>query len=276
MKKIIAVITGLIAMCSVASAQLEDAKDELHKINSVFDSSIYVGFDVTINYQSDTVYGKFSFEQVTGRYILNNKNVYYKMGYSEYIQNDSFVYDIDHEQKMMMMTRQVMPVKSDLFPMKQFVDSILTWYDTLYQITMVDSADIRGIVFRAESDSLVYQRFAIYYDSASYFPTRYEVEFSSGIGETDSVFLSRDGSVKTEYVNKQLKRRIVVYFNDYFYSPSLDIFLNEQYVYFNRQSRRYSPSEKFSGYRLYTDGVDPDEPDTTMEVYPPPAEEDPL
>src|SRR5258705_2253715 len=105
MKKIIIIITVCaVAITSIALGQsppnLDSVKAELYKINKIFDSSYYLGFDVGIAYSSDTLYGRFEHEEMKGKYILNNRNLYYKMGNIEYAQNDSFVYNIYHDEKM--------------------------------------------------------------------------------------------------------------------------------------------------------------------------------
>lgn len=260
MKKILVSITVLLMVSTIASAQLEQAKAELHKINKVFDSSLFLGFNMTITYHSDTIYGLHAFESVSGTFVINEDKLHYSMGDNEYVQTDSFVFDIDHEQKVMIMTRDNHSANSRLFPTREFVDSILTWYDTAYVITMVDSADIRGMVFNARYDSILYQRFAIYYDTVLYHPIRYEMEFASEPGEEDAIFLASDTTEKTPVVMQPIRRMITVFFTDYFIPDDVSMFQNEEYVYFNRQTQRYRPSDKFRAYSFYTTNIEsPDE-----------------
>jgi hypothetical protein len=276
MKKIIIIALVMMTVQGLKSqSPLEQAKSELYNVNKVFDSSLYLGFDVAITYTSDTIYGKFAFEQMFGNYIMNDRQIYYKMGTTEYIQNDSFVYNIYHDEKMMMMTKNHVMVNSKLFPLRDFVDSILTWYDTAYNITLtpMDSGQVKELSFIAKLDSLPYRKFAIRYDSASYRPSRFEMEFFDGGDESDTVFLVSDSIQKLPFLTKPVKRRIVMEFTHYYNPTTLNVFDNVNYIYYNRQTKRFRPAEKLRAYRLIINGVEGEsEPDDTVEIWPPPQQ----
>src|SRR5688572_16226809 len=108
MKKNLLIVLFVLGLTGSIDGQyaLDSAKAKLYQINKVFDSARYLGFDVHIAYNTDTLYGKFVHEEMDGNYILNEKSMYYKMGAGEYIQNDSFSYSIDHDDKSIIMVRQ--------------------------------------------------------------------------------------------------------------------------------------------------------------------------
>ena len=276
MKRLI-VSAWLVSTCILVNAQvdLDSAKTELYRINKVFDSSRYLGFDVHIEYSTDTIYGKFAYEELDGSYILNNSNIYYRMGNSEYIQNDSFVYNIYHDERMMMMTKDPITAKSSLFPLKEFVDSILNWYDTAYVISLDTAEDLNVLSFVARYDSLPYQRLAIHYNQESYYPFLIEMKFFSGTNEADTVFLVGDTTEARAFLPEKVTRHVNIGFSNYHNPGSLGVFDDTNYVYFNRQSRRYRPADKFRTYRFLANGVEAEEYDDTIEIYPapPPAEE---
>jgi hypothetical protein len=234
-----------------------------------------MGFDLNITYTSDTVHGKFAYEEMGGNYILNDQSIYYKMGSTEYVQNDSFVYSIYNEDKTMMMTRDVVTSKSSLFPMKQFVDSTLSWFDTSYIISSYYTVDsVKVLSFQAKTTDLPYQWLAIYYDNVSYQPEKVEMWVYSGVDESDTVFLVSDTVIAKESINKPVKRRITMNFSNYYTPKTLEVFNNFNYVFYNRVSKRYTPSGKYRGYMLYVNGAGSDT-DPSVEMYPPPEETTP-
>jgi hypothetical protein len=268
MKKIIITTSSLLISC-ILFAQIDSLKlirNELLKINEVFDSSIYLGFNVNIVYSSDTVYGKFDHEEMSGNYILNKRNIYYKMGNVEYAQNDSFVYNIYHNEKMLVMTKDILSSNSSIFPLKEFVDSIITWYDSVYTITLRDEEDSKVIEFNASISGLPYNRFAIYYEETSHYPDKFEMSFYDGLNNLPE---APDSIIQLIRL-KTVQKKIVMSFYNYYNPQTLEVFSDKNYVQFDRVRRKYRPSEKFKAYRFITNGVDGDVYDESFVLYPPP------
>lgn len=260
MKKILIVIALVFAGNHLVAQppNLDSIKLELYKINKLFDSSRYLGFDVHIRYSSDTAYGKYDFEEMTGKYILNQKNIWYKMGDIEYVQNDSFAYDIYHDEKTLVMTRDSISSKSSLFPLKEFVDSMLTWYAASYTISLRDEDDSRVIEFTTEDTLAPYRRFAIYYEPTTYYPDKFEMYFIEGNQIPSSV----------DYL-EPTRKTITMSFSNYYNPSSMEIFEDTNYVFFDRGRRQYRPSEKYRMYKFIANGMAEGE-DETVELYPPP------
>lgn len=265
MKKSFIAIVIIVLTAAGLQAQppsLQQVKDELYKINKVFDSSRYLGFDVNIYYTSDTIFGNFEYEEMSGKYILNERNVYYKMGNMEYMQNDSFAYSIYHDEQMMMMTRDSMGSKSSLFPIKEFVDSIITWYSSLYTISLSDSDGLSVISFTATDSLAPYKRFAIYYEPSRHFPHKIEM-YSTELSEEEQ---------STGTADVPTKRWITMAFSNYHNVETFDVFDDARYVFFDRIRRQYIPSGKYKSYKFISSGVNSEEGDETTELYPPPAD----
>lgn len=255
----------LVVCCNAGSAQsnnLDSVKMELYKVNKVFDSSQYLGFDVNIVYSSDTLFGQFDHEEMSGKYILNNRNVYYKMGNVEYAQNDSFVYNIYHDEKMMMMSKDPVNSTSGMFPLRDFIDSIITWYDTSYTIAIDTVDESRVIEFKAKLSGLPYERFAIYYEPESHYPDKFEISFYADLVDKYEMPDAIAALVKL----KRPQKKIVMNFSNYYHPQTLEVFDDESYVYFDRQRKIYRPAEKLRAYRFISNGIEAEEYDETIEL----------
>jgi hypothetical protein len=262
------ITTCLLFMSAFVFAQTPDSvKQALYKINKVFDSSRYLAFDVNIKYQSDTLLGKFEYEEVSGEYIVNNKHLYYKMGDIEYVQNDSFVYNIYNDEKMMMMTRDIMQFNSSQFPLREFVDSIIMWYDTAYSISIQSADESRTISFTAKPAfyDLPYRSFSITYQEDNYFPEQFEMTMYEGLTDLSDI----PDSVAMYIKIRPVQKRITMSFSNYRNPQDLSVFDNTSYVEFDRQRKKYQPAVKFKAYKFFANGVDGAR-DMTIETYPPP------
>jgi hypothetical protein len=218
---------------------------------------------VNIVYNSDTAYGQFEHEEMNGTYVLNDKNLYYKLGSNEYVQNDSFAYTIYNDEKMMIMTKDVNAVRSNLFPLREFIDSVVSTYDTAYLITARTEQESKVIEFTARFDTLQYKRFAIYYDSSTHYPDKFEMEFMEGGEYTDA-----DSTVA--YDKRLMRKRVTMNFTNYYHTSSSTVFTDENYVSFDKKRKKYRPSEKFKNYRFIANGIDGEDYDESIEAYPAP------
>lgn len=265
--------TMLLATAFLVSAQLlmaqspnlDSAKAELYRINTVFDSSRYLGFDISITYDTDTLFGRFEHQEIYGNYILNNKNLYSKMDKTEYVQTDSFVYIIYNEEKSLMMTKE-MTSNSNLFPVREFVDSIMTWYDTSYIISIRSEDSSRVIEFNGRFTDLPYTKFAVYYDAGSYYPQRIEttMQTSFDLSEVPDSLLS--------LVNvKPMHKKITMVFSNYHALTSLDVFDDSNYAVYDKVRKFYRLAPKYRGYRLLANGVEGENVDEAVELQAPPT-----
>jgi hypothetical protein len=262
MKKIFIVIGTLILALTAVAQTPDSIKTELYRINKIFDSSEYLAFDVNIVYNSDTSYGKYEHEEMSGNYVINNHNMYYKMGTTEYMQNDSFSYNVYNNDKMMVMTKNFVEANSTIFPLKNFVDSILTWYDSLYTITLSNDTDSRIIEFTSSLSNLPYNHFAIYYSADSYHPDKFEMSFVEPLNDYPDMPDSVISLIKLRPVTK----KITMYFTNYHSAEDENIFNDENYVYYDRMKNEYRPAKRFRSYRFYADGINGEDYDPTVEV----------
>ena len=157
---------------------------------------------------------------------------------------------------------------NSIFPLREFVDSIVNWYSTGYSITMGYDADSnRMIKFVADSANLPYKQFAFYYDKDARYLYKFDMSFYEPL-ETVSDILD---SVKELIRVKQVTKTVTMNFSNYHSPQTLDILNDENYVQFDRLRKRYLPAERFRGYRFLANGVNGGVEDDADELYPPPT-----
>jgi hypothetical protein len=261
----------IILFCTVVFAQflqaqgpmLDSARNELYRINQVFDNSRYLGFNMDIGYRVDSLNVTVGTEQMSGSYVLNKENLYYNMGGTEYIQTDSFSYTIYADSKIMIMAKNAVQQNSALFPLKTFVDSVIGYYDSHYDITIdtvhIDTADyFKQIIFTFDStgssqDSipLKYTSFSIQYDERSYLPSKFSFSYQeNGYQFADDSTVS--GTIK-------LDKHVDMSFSNYSAFSNTGIFNDMQYIIFNRQRKMYEPAQKYKDYQFITAGFENDD-----------------
>lgn len=260
--KTILLAFAMIAAGHAANAQapnLDSVKQELYKINKVFDSASFLGFDVDIKYTSDTVYGRYDYEEMKGSYLLNSRNIYYKMGNIEYVQNDSFAYTLYHDEQMLSMSRDSVGAASSLFPLKEFTDSVLNWYASFYTIQLRDEDDSRVIEFTATDSTVPYKRIAIYYLQENHFPDKLEMFFTEDTADYDPT------SVDDNF--RPTRKYITMSFSNYHHPVTTDVFDDANYIFYDRSRKQYRPSEKYRNYQFMAYGVNEEGDDDTVEVH---------
>lgn len=257
----------IILCCTPVKAQnnilLDSAKNELYRINKVFDSSAYLGFAINIIYNTDTCVSTGNAQHYEKRveYQLNKKDYYYKVDDIEYMQNDSFTVSIDHEEKSMIVTKNSFNQLSGSFMMKDFLNNSINNYDSIYTITITDLPDsISRVIDFSTTDSLSpYTKFSVRYDIENYQPQQIEAVLAEKIAVTDSSQLT---GVHTDLLNQKLK----LIFLDYRAIPTGKIFDEHNYFYKDGQTKRYLPVDKYKYYEFLTAGIDENEMEDNQQV----------
>lgn len=250
----------IIILCSTAvKAQnnilLDSAKNELYRINKVFDSSAYLGFAINIIYNTDTCTSTGNTQHYEKRveYQLNKKDYCYKVDDIEYMQNDSFTVSIDHEEKSMIVTKNSFNQLSGSFMMKDFLNNSINSYDSIYTITINDLDSLsRQISFTTTDTLSPYTNFSVTYDIDNYLPQLIE----AGLAEKITV---SDSSQGTESHTDLLTQKLKLIFLDYRAIPTGKIFDEHNYFYKDRQTKRYLPVDKYKYYQFLTAGIEEDE-----------------
>ena len=258
MKRIILLLC-IITLGKFAKAQtplLDSARAELLLVNSAFDSSQYLAFNLDISYRSDSVNSTVETDQMSGNYVLNKKNLYSNMGGTEYIQTDSFSYTIYSGEKMMIMARNFVGRNSDAFPLRLFIDSVVHYYSENFNIVMdsipVDSVNsFKRISFIHKSstttplDSSNYIKFLIEYNPDSYLPQKFEFGYKEKNATEDSI------PITVEYY-----KTVSMLFSHYHVFNQTGIFDDAQYIIYDRQRKIYEPNDKYKEYKFMTAGFE--------------------
>jgi len=257
-KKLLVVILLVIVKCNMLPAQIipDNIKDELYKLNKVFDSSSYVGFDLHILYYTDTVNGNSKRDEKTVEYYLNKKNYYYKVDEIEFMQNDSFSINVDHDTKAIVATKNNSSNPSDQFVLKNFIDQSLTAYDSAYDV-LLDNPDssTKRIIFSLTSayadSAFTFSKFTITYDIESYKTLKIQVRFKD--------MVPFDGDTSLSVTPSLLTQNLEMNFLHYRGLPTTRFFDETNYLYFDKILKQYLPGEKFKYYKIITAGLEHEE-----------------
>jgi hypothetical protein len=245
----------------------DSARKELVRMNQHFDATDFLGFDMHIRYHTDTSAGRFEQYEKTATYFLNRKHYYYKVDEMEYIQNDSFSITLDHNEKTILLAKNVNE-PSGQFMMKDFVAYSLDAYQNLYALNMKMQDSVSQTITFTLADTSVrtaYRRFSVRYDINTYYPIAMEMELRDKL----------DIELPPNTVLQQpipLTQRLSIRFSNYRGLPSTALFDEARYVRMTGPKHRYQPTESYQYYRLMLAGIEqdelPDSPGALMEQTP--------
>ncbi len=229
---------------------LDSIKNELYRINKVFDSSAYLGFNMNIHYYTDSCALSCNLHQYKNmEYQLNNKSYYYKTDNLEYMQNDSFTVSIDHDDKTLIATPTVISNQASTnFLLKDFVQYSLGAYDSLYTINIGDLDSVtREITFQTTAANMPFIKLAVLYDIETYQPLSIETV----LGEK----LVYESTVPTPHTDTLIQQTKIT-FSNYHTIPTGKIFDETIYFTKSRTLKKYVPAEKYKYYEFITAGLD--------------------
>ena len=254
-------IVSQVHFAKAQTAILDSAKAELLRVNNSFDSSQYLAFDLDIGFKSDSANITVETDQMSGSYVLNQKNLYYNMGGTEYVQTDSFSYTIYNGEKMMVMGKNFVEKNSNVFPLRLFIDSVIHYYSDNYAVT-IDSIPVDSIYYfkrisfthrdqtTSPLDSSNYSVFLIEYDPDSYQPQKFEFGYKELSPISDST------ASRAEYY-----KTVTMHFSHYHVFNNSEIFNDTQYIIYNRQRKIYEPNDKYREFKFITTGFENEDED---------------
>jgi hypothetical protein len=262
-KKNFTVIIVLLSFFAKIQAQTPDmiidsVKKEIFKINKVFNTAQYLSFNMDIIYKSDTLGGINEQDAMSGNYVLNEHNMYYKMGNQEMVQTDSFLISIYHDEKTMIMTKSQEGENSQLFPLKVFTDSMIEAIAVNYNISIFYTTDsLKCISFQANSQittsdiGMPYLHFSILYNDESYYTDNFAFEYQEQVPQ------DLDDSIGSFVPAPLLStKKVQMSFTNYSVNPDLSIFELGTYVLFNNQRKTYEMVNKYKDYEFMSSGFE--------------------
>ena len=249
MKKLI-IIIGLLQITTASFSQSSNPDSvisELKKINAFYDSAVFLGFDVNVLLTSDTVAGVFEHDHQTGTYMLNGKNVFYRIGETEYMQDDSFAITTYNQEHIMYVTKQMIKGNSSLFPINGFSDSAFQFFLSYYNVSVIDSGAERSIHFITDSASVLYKTININFYPGRNMLSSFDFSFKAAADAQPA-----NGSSAVPELTKTLSMK----FDNYHFLTSGDVFNYRNYLFYDRERHEYLATGKYKGYKVITSNLE--------------------
>lgn len=228
------------------SSHPDSVKLELNKINRYYDSASFLAFDVSVLLTSDTLLGYFEYEHQAGKYMLNRNNIFYQIGTTEYMQDDSFAVTTYNDEHLIYLSGRTVKNSSALFPVKQLTDSAFQMFLSYYTLSVDDSAAERRIHFRTDSTSVLYKTIDINY---------YSTGSIASLGFSFKDFADQKENDSAGVVLPVLTKRLTMKFDNYHFLNTGDVFRYSNYVYYDRERHEYVGTGRYKGYRVITSNL---------------------
>ena len=233
----------------------DSIKNEIKRINTVYDSAAYLAFDVTAALTSDTSSGYYENDQDLVTYMLNGKNCFYSTKEAEYVQDDSFAITTFREEHTMYLTKTGTNTK-ELLPMKGFNDSSLYYYFLYYHVSLVNNAQGQNeITMTTDSTWALYKKNVIKYRPENHYMINADFYFSGVTSEEpeDSFFIAHPEKLPV------LSKKLSMQFSNYRFMTDGSVFNYKNYVWFDRTRKEFIAKGAYKGYRVITTNL----PETT-------------
>jgi hypothetical protein len=250
-------LLGVIALAMTANSQtpLDTARNIALEFFKTYDSLHYLTFDVKFIYSSDTVYGDYSHEVMTGTYTMSGSKAKYNIGDVEYLQNDSFNIAVYHKDEMIVVADPVVRNAGSLLPMRDMIDSLLQSYAPHYTISVKAAStgvdDSLGYVklLKKTTDTLsYYNKYVIEFNLEYFTITAIDIEFTEP-GHNLSIEDEPDEAVRL-LKNSSRTRRLRIEFSNYrLENFSDDVYSENNFIW--EEDGEYKPVGKFKTYTVY-------------------------
>lgn len=236
------------------STNIDSVRAVLQKINKVFDSAQYLAFDVNINLNTDTVFGRSETDHQLAQYVLNGKNIFYNVGGIDFMQNDSLSITAYTTENVLFISKQSIQNNSELFPIKAFEDSMLNAFFNYYVISITATNEGKRLSFISDSTEIPYKKIVIEYEEDHFFPTKMEFSFMA-LPET-----SQEDDSSITILNAMpaqlIQKTISMGFSNYRPVADLKLFNEDNYFYFNPIRKEFEAVGKYLGYRVIASNME--------------------
>lgn len=220
----------------------------LGSIYKNYDSSLFLTFNTTYTYASDTLFNDFTNDQLTGSYTIYGSKIIYRLGDIEYLQNDSFLIAVYNGNKTIIVANPNSSAMSRL-PMRPQIDSLVQTYRSHFVINLLLSdrdSSMGQIQFLATDTLAPFTKFSIYYDTTRYLMTGLEYEFLSIKAPSPDL----DPAVQAQLSTIKRKQRLRIDFENYRADNfDVDLYNENRYVWY--EDGKYKGVEKYKDYRIF-------------------------
>lgn len=230
-------------------AQMDVAKADLSEIYKSYDHLKNLSFDVTYLYDSDTLNGDFTHNELKGSYKIQGKKTLYQLGDISFIQNDSILVGLYTTKKMIIIGDPQSGAMEGAIPMRQQMDSLFKIQGQHYAITVSSKSRSTTISFTGIDSVAQFRKYDITYDNNSDFIQKLDYSF---IGITDRNLddpLMAD-STRKRLLHEKRRKKLTIEFSNYsFHKIDAKDFDEKNYIVYD--DKVYKPIAKYSDYKVY-------------------------
>lgn len=166
---------------------------ELKKISDRFNTPASYSADLVYAYY-DTYITQEAGEKMNGKYIKKNTSTYLKIGYTETVTTDSYIFSVDHEDKNIEILERKKKTGKPSNPLSFKLDTLLKLKHTIRPIQ--SNAGIG--IYEIESDFMEYEKVQIHFNKKTYDMVKMVLFFSTQMEEE---FIEHEGGF--EVVEKE-------------------------------------------------------------------------
>lgn len=242
----VALSVALLCTAFTSRGQVEKAKQSMMNIYKAYDSLKYLSFDVKYEYNTDTLQGDFSHDELKGTYSMHGKNAVYTLGDIDFMQNDSFLIAVYNKEKFMIVSDPQLSNAGVILPMHEQIDSLFRSAAANYTVTVTTKRDITAIAMVAKDKLQSFNKFIITYDNNHYYLISLQYSF---IGKSDRVVNDTEGPPQ-KLSNILRKKSLSIKFSNYkFDNFSSSLYDEKKYIFFEQNI--YKPTEQYKEFKVY-------------------------
>lgn len=250
--------TIMVFMCIASNksiAQISTAKQLLEDVYKSYDNLKYLTFDVTYNYNTDTLYGDFTQDKLKGTYTMAGKRAYYQLGDIDFMQNEKYLVAVYHKEKFIIVSDPQQTNAGGYLPMRAQLDSLFLMASAHYDVSITtvhgtgSTHTISSIIFRATDSLVPFNSYVISFDSTAHLLQSLQYSYT---GETDnsSAYETLSDSLRKSIVNVRRKKRLSINFSNYRYDNiKSNLYDINNYVFF--EDNVCKPVSKYADYKVY-------------------------
>jgi hypothetical protein len=232
-----------------AYAQLDKAKADLADIYNTYLTMQNVAFNLTYSYNSDTLNGDFSSEQIKGSYSISGKKSLYKLKDVTFMQNDSILIGVYDDQHVIIVGNPHASNATGALPSRSQLDSMLNQRGKDYEVAVTSKGKLTTISFIGIDSLAQFLKYDLVYDNSNHLIQRLQYLYR-GITDKDLTDPSLTDSVRNVLRTQIRKKMLTVWFTDYRFDKAPDKLFDER-NYIVYQGNIYKPAAAYAGYRIY-------------------------
>lgn len=230
-------------------AQIETAKADLSEMYKAYDQIKYLSFDVDYSYDSDTLNGDFTHNELKGSYQISSKNTLYKLGDITFMQNDSILIGVYATKKLIVIGDPQSRAINGAVPMRAQIDSLFKIHGQDYDVIVSTKSRYTTISFNGIDSLAQFVKYDIVYDNHTNFIKELQYSFK-GITDKNLDDPAMEDSTRQRLLKEVRRKRLTISFSNYS-EKKIDqqIFDAKNYIVY--EDKMYKPVLKYSDYKIY-------------------------